>query len=119
MLGQAAVAQKVDVNPVSGDALARRREPEKITDVGADVAPHHGDLVTLGHHVLDGELRVEGRADHADALLQTLDSLRLSGERVMLDVVGPCDRVQYLEAALVSRLVVQTPNRSLVLALLL
>src|ERR1700716_1218553 len=99
------------------DALARRREPEPLTHVPADVAPHHGDLVALGHHVLDRELRVEGRADHADALLQALDSLRLSGERVMLDMVGPRDLVKDLEPALVSRLLVQPPNRSLVLAI--
>ena len=85
----------------------------------AAVAPHDGDLVALGDQMLDRERGVERRPDHADALLEALHSLRLSGERVVLDVVRPRDLVQDLQPALVADLLVEPPNDPLVLVLLL
>jgi hypothetical protein len=67
--------------------------------------------------MLDGEARIEGRPDHADALLEALNSLALLREWIVLDVVRPGDLIQELELALVGNFLVESPNRLLVVIL--
>src|SRR5215203_2229603 len=100
---------------MSTPRVVSRREPEPFTNVRAAVAPHDGDLVALGHQMLDRELGLEGRPHYADALLQALHTLRLSRERVVLDVVRPRNLIENLQSALVAGLLIQPANGSLVL----
>src|SRR5437660_11158018 len=104
---------------MGGDAPASRGKTEPLADMRALVGPHDRHLVAICDQVLDGEARIEGGADHADALLEALGSLALLREWVVLDVVRPGDLVDQLEPALVRDFLIKAPNRLLVVALVL
>lgn len=101
MLGEPAISQQVDVDPVGSDPLSGWRQTEPVTDVCAVIGPHDRHLIALRDDVLDGEPGIESGADHADALLQALNPLALLWEGVVLDVVGPGDLVEELEPSFV------------------
>ena len=115
MLGHAAVAQLVHVDALDGEALTGWGHPKPLADVSPPTRPHHRHFVTLGNHVLKRELRVDGRAQDTGPLPQALQALGLTRERVVLDVVGPSDRLQDVQASLGQNILVVATQQLFVL----
>jgi hypothetical protein len=93
---------------MGGDALSGRCKTEPLADVRSLVRPHDSHLVVFRDQMLDGEARIEGCPDHADALLEALNSLALLREWIVLDVVRPGDLIQELELALIRNFLVKS-----------